>query len=115
VCLVLAAFVFLIGASDEAVHAGLRVFASVLVHRSLPAVVLPPACHVAGRLTLPFHSAEGLRRKPYWGRAWFPTSFLSCGRPRTFAGTEPQLREFGRSGVMERVRGGWVKQGKGGG
>jgi hypothetical protein len=66
VCSVIAAFVLMVDASvaDDAVPAGLCVFASGLVRRSLSALALPPASHVPGRCSAP---VGVLRPKPVLG------------------------------------------------
>jgi hypothetical protein len=68
-CSGIAAYVFLLGASvaDDAVPAGLRVFASGLVCDSLSALALPPASSVAVRCQLLFRPARGAEAEALLG------------------------------------------------
>jgi hypothetical protein len=61
VCFVIAAFVYLVGASVavDTVPASWRVAAFELMRRSLSALALPPASSVAGRCSLPCRPARG--------------------------------------------------------
>jgi hypothetical protein len=102
VCSVLAAFVSLVEASvaDDAVPLGSCVFASGLVRRSLCALALSPASHVAERCPLLFRSAGGadypfgLRRGPRFG--FFPFLHLPAPLPPTAVASR-RLRDSLRS------------------
>jgi hypothetical protein len=99
VCSVLAAFVFLVGASvaDDAVPVGSCVLACGFVHCSLSALALPPASCVAGRCPLSFRPARGAEAKAPWqGSTCRPVPPPQIAKVQNSPTSRPGRGRFGR-------------------